>query len=424
MLILPKLFPALNGGEGLLKETDALHFHVLAKATSESISDRGLYVLRELPVKDRIPHLVTLIYFLTSAHPWVLAPFFALLHALGTAVLMRILLFFTTDWKKALLGSLPFWLFPSAMAWYAQIHRDGIHALGFYLFLLGWLFLLQLRHRETSGYTLMKGILCLCLGVLLIALSRPYMVQVLVNLIPIPLVLLCVLFIRQWRNKKLSTRKMVYCLALLLLFPITLKPLLAPGMETKIAPIRQTEDLTKRGIDLSDKWIKSRFLPPAIDGRFHSISNRRDGFRNYSSQAGSAIDMQIKFTKAWDVIEYIPRAIQVAFLSPFPSQLNSKGHRPESKIVRSVASVETLLVYTFLVLFLLALRTLVRKPEFWVVFSFCLPLLLLGALTINNIGTLYRIRYPYLMVCVGLGLAMSKIRINEMHYKIWLLRKT
>jgi hypothetical protein len=72
--------------------------------------------------------------------------------------------------------------------------------------------------------------------------------------------------------------------------------------------------------------------------------------------------------------------------------------------MRHVASIEMLVSYFGLAGLLAAAVSWRRRPEFWVIAAFCTAILLSQSLVVVNLGTLYRFRYGYHTLLVGLGL--------------------
>jgi hypothetical protein len=83
----------------------------------------------------------------------------------------------------------------------------------------------------------------------------------------------------------------------------------------------------------------------------------------------------------------------------------SEGKKAAGNAMRAVSAVEMMISY----LCLLGLPFFIwrhrHQPEVWVLVFVCTSLLIVYAMTIPNIGALYRFRYPYYMPLVCLGLA-------------------
>ena len=120
-------------------------------------------------------------------------------------------------------------------------------------------------------------------------------------------------------------------------------------------------------------------------------------------KARSIIDQDIEFHDAADLVAYIPRAIQIGLLAPFPRLWFEPGSTPASTAMRRISMVEMSVVYGALVFLPFALWRWRHRVEMWVAVIFCGSLILVYAMGTPNVGTLYRVRYAYLMLFVALG---------------------
>ena len=59
-----------------------------------------------------------------------------------------------------------------------------------------------------------------------------------------------------------------------------------------------------------------------------------------------------------------------------------------------------LLIYISYIFIPLAFFYWMKKAEFWVPLFFCSSMITIFAIAIPNVGTIYRYRYPYLMILV------------------------
>ena len=135
------------------------------------------------------------------------------------------------------------------------------------------------------------------------------------------------------------------------------------------------------------------------------IANFRRSFGRSWSDAGSAIDLNVIFSDATEMIMYVPRSFQIAFFSPFPNIWFSDGKKAAGSAMRIISAFEMLVAYfclSGLPFFLWQKR---KQPGLWVIVFVCTSMLIIYAMIIPNQGALYRFRYPYYMPLVCLGLA-------------------
>ncbi|HZU06167.1 MAG TPA: hypothetical protein VFB73_09335 [Chloroflexota bacterium] len=143
LLLLPHLFPRWHAGHGLLVGGDWLAYHDLAAELAAALRAQGWAAWQLRPEGHSVAGLAAIVYALTVPEPWTLIPLNAALHATAAVVLFRLVQVLVPRSRLALWGVLPFVLYPSAMAWYAQLLKDGYAVLGYLLFLYGWVRLLQ-----------------------------------------------------------------------------------------------------------------------------------------------------------------------------------------------------------------------------------------------------------------------------------------
>ena len=158
-------------------------------------------------------------------------------------------------------------------------------------------------------------------------------------------------------------------------------------------------------------WDRSDYLPEILDRKIEAIALTRVSTISYglTINANSLIDVDIKPANAIETFQYIPRALQVSLLAPFPNSWFKSGN-----ILSFVSALEMIIFYItfFGMLFFIPLRIFNYKILLCIIFA-CLPLSVFGIST-PNIGTLYRIRYTFEMILLMLGICGWAIIINEL----------
>ncbi len=143
-------------------------------------------------------------------------------------------------------------------------------------------------------------------------------------------------------------------------------------------------------LEVIDKTLAPRDLIMAR--RRSSIVTEQDG-------ANSSVDKSVFFNSTADIVRYLPRAIQIGFFTPFPNTWLQRGSGTGSA-KRFLIGLETLAMY---VIEALACLTLWRRRRQLSVWLLCLvaAMGMLGlGLVVVNIGTLYRLRYPFLILLI------------------------
>ena len=96
--------------------------------------------------------------------------------------------------------------------------------------------------------------------------------------------------------------------------------------------------------------------------------------------------------------------MQIGFLSPFPNQWFKKGSTASTTKMRLISAIEMTAYYLILPFILISIFILRRKIELWIIVIFSTSMMVLFGISTPNIGTLYRMRYVYLMLLVSLAL--------------------
>ena len=133
----------------------------------------------------------------------------------------------------------------------------------------------------------------------------------------------------------------------------------------------------------------------------------RNNFIAGYPDAGSMIDVNVRFYSVSDLIKYTPRALQIGYLAPFPHMWTAQGYNPGSGIMRKISGIEMLFAY---VIFMAGFVGLIikRKSEHIVIIMAVLlvsaVIVIVQSIAIPNIGTLYRMRLAPWHMTLGLSL--------------------
>jgi hypothetical protein len=418
-LVLPYLLPQWHAGNGLLRGGDWLTLHNLAVELAQKISTQGwsAWTLRK---DEQFPSsIAAAIYALSVPEPWTLIPLNAALHATAAILLLRIMQIFLKPWRQAVWTVLPLLLYPSAAMWYAQIHKEGYAICGFLLFLLGFLLLAEAGYKAVRTQTISKAVFFIALGIALSLLVRPYVMGVFRMLgIPSAILLLAIALIGAGKGKRRwHTSSALVFVILLLVIPYGEK--IERSIIKRIpqdGPPSTSSCLPQGTNTFQLKWEPSPWLPANLDSKLYSLSFTRGKYLWLCTEGKSALDQDVAFGSAGEVLSYLPRALQIGLFSPFPDQWFSEGSQPENTVMRRVAAFEMTGVYLAMPFLIYAIWQWRRNTELWLMLWFCLGMLVVHALTIPNAGSLYRVRYGYLMPLVALGIA-GAVSIWERFHK-------
>jgi hypothetical protein len=425
LLLLPYVFPAWHAGNGLMVGQDSLYFHELAVELAQKIHTQGWSAWELRPQQQAPAGIASVIYALTVPQPWTLIPLNAVLHATSAIILLRIIQVFLPSWRVAIWCVLPFLLYPSAMTWNTQLLKDTYFISGNLLFLYGWIALAQLKTWNCQWWRLFLPIVWMVLGSMLVWLVRPFVVQLFQVVGALFAIAFTGLFIVRGVRAQLPWRKaligiVVVWAVLALISPLNQK---GGGLDAEIPkPVQVSKSKAPRKVPTAIKepdWYASQRVPQFLDTKLYSLALTRSGFLTSSPEAASNIDVQTKFRRAEDIIGYLPRAIQIGLLAPFPKHWFAQGTMETTTMMRRISALEMTGVYLALLFLPYALWRWRQHLELWITLIFCSSLLLVFTIGVPNVGTLYRMRYGFLMTLVGLGIAgclaaLQRLRLQRL----------
>ncbi len=355
---------------------------------------------------------LAIIYFYFGVNPLFAIPFNALFHSFSAILIYLIAIELLKDnrfsGRIALASSLCYLGFPSELFLVAQIHKDIYVAFGFFLAL--WSILKIFLHQDNT-LGLLKLLIISVLAVLVIASMKPYLLQIL------GMTVLLILIFQLARIFPFSIRKFSFLAAYLAIilsaffYLINEHPSPNANLDNKSGlnvnadsnpnpnpnvPWFSGESFITPGFD----WKKSDFLPEFVDRKFMALAAARSSLisSGVSINAKSMIDVDNIPSSFEEVLRYVPRALQVALLAPFPDSWFY-----EDSIVKIVSSIEMLFLYlSFMGLIFLIGKQF--KYTFLLCFVFAAVPLITFGISSPNIGTLYRIRYPFEMIVLMLAM--------------------
>lgn len=411
-LLLP-LIPSMHAGGGLVVN-DSVYFDSVAAALADTIRHEGWGSWRLFPAIGAPGNVGILgaLYAIFGHDPTIIIPVNAALHALG-GVLIFLLAFelsgrISVGTYAGLVAGTLFVVFPSALSWYGQMHKDGYAIAGMLLILLVWVKAVKMPVRRRTWYWLAAGNFA---GMLLVGIVRPYALKLL--LIAAAIVLLAIIVHAVTCRKKTKGRSLgVFFLVAVLTFGLGVHltqrlnqdGYLQMGETYKrwegaisLAAIDHPDAI--RSGDMKWQWESSPWVPDVVENYIETAARTRAGLIAYGVRlkAGSMIDEDTAPRNVVEVLAYLPRALQIAVLAPFPSSWFE-----QQSLTRLVATGEMILYYLCLpgLFFLLYYN---RSPAVLMALFFSCFFLFIYGFTQANIGTLYRYRYAYTSIVMLLG---------------------
>lgn len=143
-------------------------------------------------------------------------------------------------------------------------------------------------------------------------------------------------------------------------------------------------------------------LYKAADRAAMKIGGSRSRFAALYAESGSNIDSGVRLRRVGDILLYLPRAFAVGWWAPFPNTWADSG-MSVGVVGRLVAGAETLVMYAFELLALLAVLRPPRRIAAWLLLSVSAFGVTLLALVIPNVGALYRFRYSFWLLLIILA---------------------
>lgn len=401
-VLLPSM-PSMHGGMGLLAG-DSLFFHQKALELARNIEAHGWSAWSPWPYPSVGCYgnvaILAALYVIFGPDPVSIIPINAMLHA-GSGLLIVMLGREFHQGRAGLFGGVIvgtlFVALPSSLNWYAQVHKDTYSIFGFMLLLYAGVLSLKTCEGNQPRY-FFKVFLLAVGGLAITAFVRPHNLQLFLGVA----VLLCFAAGAQRYLRKSVAAPLLIVLAVVL-SAIVVKPEAAHQFSLSSSAIVSSDEADESNF-LSEanrwRWMPSDQIPAFVERIPKQMSNYRVFMAAYGVREGakSMIDLDRMPASLGEFIAYLPRAAQIAVFAPFPETWPK-----QASLTRLVGVVEISLMYLAfpgLLAFLWGNR---RFPAVWWVSGAVMLLLVAEGYLIANLGTLHRVRYPFLMVLILMG---------------------
>jgi hypothetical protein len=173
-----------------------------------------------------------------------------------------------------------------------------------------------------------------------------------------------------------------------------------------VAEIAQGKENSAASV-LSDENAAQREAPPVVQPKrsrpIALIQGMRDAFADRYKDSGTLIDPKVQFISIMDLACYLPRAMEIGFLAPFPNTWLSKG-REVGLSGRILSGAEMLAAYILEALALFGVWRGRQRLSTWFLFGVILFGVTTLGLGIINLGALYRLRYGFFVLLIVLGM--------------------
>lgn len=408
-VVLP-LVPDMHAGHGLLRN-DAIVFHNIAVEAAERIRVNGWSEWRLFPGAAGNVGILSAIYALLGPDPAWFIPINAAAHATGAMLIYRMggrLWPGNAGMLGGLVAGVAFLVFPSALQWYGQNHKDAFAIAGILLVLDAWL---ELHARQqTSAGALSLLVVRTTLGAVLIGVVRPYFPAVLICAMGASSVVVTLPgLIRRLRPAMYSLFSqlalvMVVAIVAVLFARVDVANMGAGAYLVGDSGGVQLSSLLNSEIGKNWHWQPTSIVPAEIDTGLKRASEIRVNVVAFgrSVGAGSEVDGERLPNNVLSALAYMPRALIVGLFAPFPDTWGQRVSAP-----RLVGAVETMIWYVFALGFVVTLWRMPTRQLFAGVI-FCATVLVMLAYIHPNVGTLYRQRFgawQFFLLCGAVGWA-------------------
>ncbi|HSI22297.1 MAG TPA: lipid II flippase MurJ [Methylophilaceae bacterium] len=403
-VILP-LLPEMHAGHGLLMN-DAIVFHNMAVDIATRIHAHGWSEWSLFPPgATGNVGLLAAIYALLGPDPAWFIPFNAAAHVTGALLIYRLgthLWSGHTGKLGGLLAGIAFLVFPSALQWYGQNHKDAFAIAGILLVLYAWLEMYS--YRGNSLRSIGMPLLFALLGAMLLGVVRPYYVVLLVAAL-LASFLATLLPDKNFRTE-LTWPQVIRLFGLIVM--VMLVALFFSQSERSIGVYGEDSyhsfDSTSTHWQSKWQWHSNDAISEFLEKPLRRASELRAHFVAFgrSVSASSEIDGDRLPNDSLSAIAYFPRALFVGLFAPFPDSWGERMTPP-----RLIGAMETAIWYVFAIgVAVLLFRRPSRKLLAGMVF--CATLLVVLSYIHPNVGTLYRQRYGlwhFFLLCGSVGWA-------------------
>lgn len=389
------LVASAHHGQGLV-EGDSTYFHAVAVELAGRIHQYGWSEWRVYPALGATGNVALLgaLYALFGADPSLMVPVNAAIHALtGTLLFLlgRMLWSGRTGRLAGMIAGSLYIVFPSALNWYGQIHKDGFAIAGTMLILTAWV---AAEAGRQGRWQFLATIAMVLAGVALIVFVRPYHLMLVLGGVVLMLIFKLA---SVWKYYGASEHRRALPLQLVLGVLVGATVYMAPRTGA------DEQNYARWTAEKSSQWMwqPTPWIPQSIERYAEVLARTRAGLieEGLRIQAGSLYDIDSLPATTPQMVAYAPRALQIALFAPFPTLWFEK-----ISVTRLVAVGEMAIWYLIAPGLLLALW-FARSRGVLTVVVFALALLTVSGFTNANIGTLYRIRYLYLFLLMLVGLA-------------------
>lgn len=392
-------------------EGDPKYYHALAQTQLQKIRSGGLQSF-ELRPQGQGPAGISSLLYLGWNNPYSVVLVNMLLHGLSAVTMVLILMRWFSP-AIAVIGSLPLFLSPYMMLWFSQVNKESYALAGVLLFTLGMLKMFGAKTYASWREPLPALVVTLA-GITLLWVVRPYINQVMLPVAALGLLAASLV----WLYRRQSGVRWFGAAALAILVAMALASTGAASdkslqmFDNFSSASRTSESGVARDCYLAvdiDYWRDAAQLPGFVNRKLKALAGLRCNLftiletQNNPTMLNSFVDQDRLPGGSLEMLAYAPRAAALGLFAPWPDRwFYTFTHGPS--VFYSIAPIEALLVYLGLAGIVVWLA---RGGSYSILIpvALALPVIAVYGLATPFIGALYRYRYPWWMLLLGLGLA-------------------
>ncbi len=386
---------SLHNGEGLWNfAIDSTLYHKEALNSIAYLQNSDWLNWWQLYPNHQHVRIISLIYWVTGYYePIAFEIINGAVWSISILIMYRITRLLFSNNALVSFFAVIFFFQPSILISSTQLLRDPIFILGFCLICYGFVIL-------STQKSIWKWVFVIQFGLILLISMRDYLAILVLFFLLLPTIILV-------KNKKLAS-PLLFLLIPIILFEFSFQNKYISIPDISIEAFTQNQNPVQVSQNQNPVQVSQNQNPVQVSqnqsiyvGFLNSVSERissvRLGFKNVNSYAGSRIDADHKYNDFLDIVQYFPRALQIGFLSPFPSTWFEEG-KQTGKIGKLLAGLEMVIWYLILLGFS---YTVLKKPSvikpLAAVFLFSIVVIILLAYVVPNAGAIYRMRQAYMM---------------------------
>lgn len=286
-------------------------------------------------------------------------------------------------------------LFPSLVLHFTQPIKDPIYITIFLLFLFQ---LLKLIKKKIQIRSIINHLILTIGPFMMLWFLRDRMFLIFFGVILIAFAIIVVRTVSD-SGFRTSLIPMVGLLLVAIATPVYLSGFVRTE-SASVTPQQIESDRIQRRRPLKQRFYNEQVRSGKATAVIRVNTTRYNYLVEYPN-AGSSIDSDVVFEDTYELLAYLPRAVQIGLFSPFPNTWLGSG-AVFGKASRIISGVETTIIYVFIFFGVFAVLRNRTAPVFFIVLTTLLGVTALG-LAIPNVGAVYRMRYVFVLMLIILG---------------------